>query len=263
MRQIGRVSPTAASDPEPGGELERQPAGPTAGHLRWTSVEIQQRRLKERQAFLEAQSGAFSSHVEHAPPRGELLDPVPAPSARLVILLHPPLPTVGVSIGMGRERQQNGSLANGHPHRSTNHLPNTTARFPFAFCSHLPAPPPPPPLTFAPSPSAATAGRRMGARPEQKTKPCPINTHAVSLVALRGQQPPQRTAGTPRRPGPGRAGPLTALGAGSRGGGHRAADPHGAACSRNETVILLHPPLPSAGVSTGVKRGCQQNGSRE
>ena len=35
-----------------------------------------------------------------------------------VILLHPPLPLVGVSIVMERERQQNDSLANGygHPH---------------------------------------------------------------------------------------------------------------------------------------------------
>ena len=30
-----------------------------------------------------------------------------------VILLHPPLPLVGVPIGMERERQQNDSLANG------------------------------------------------------------------------------------------------------------------------------------------------------
>ena len=28
-----------------------------------------------------------------------------------------------------------------------------------------------------------------------------------------------------------------------------------------ETVILLHPPLRLAGVSTGMERGCQQNGS--
>ena len=34
-----------------------------------------------------------------------------------VILLHPPLPLLGVSIGMERERQQNDSLANGYPGR--------------------------------------------------------------------------------------------------------------------------------------------------
>ena len=28
-----------------------------------------------------------------------------------------------------------------------------------------------------------------------------------------------------------------------------------------ETVILLHPPLPSAGVTIGMERGCQQNNS--
>ena len=32
-----------------------------------------------------------------------------------VILLHPPLPLVGVSIAMERERQQNDSLADGYP----------------------------------------------------------------------------------------------------------------------------------------------------
>ena len=31
-----------------------------------------------------------------------------------VILLHPPLPLVGVSIAMGRERQPNDSLVNGY-----------------------------------------------------------------------------------------------------------------------------------------------------
>ena len=28
-----------------------------------------------------------------------------------------------------------------------------------------------------------------------------------------------------------------------------------------ETVILLHPPLPLVGISTGINRGCQQNDS--
>ena len=48
-------------------------------------------------------------------------DRVPEPDARVrlavgetsVILLHPPLPSVGVSIVMERERQQNDSLADG------------------------------------------------------------------------------------------------------------------------------------------------------
>ena len=36
--------------------------------------------------------------------------------------------------------------------------------------------------------------------------------------------------------------------------------PHlGLACAVGQTVILLHPPLPSAGVSTRMERGCQQN----
>ena len=35
-----------------------------------------------------------------------------------VILLHPPLPLVGVSIDMARERQQNDSLADGYGRRA-------------------------------------------------------------------------------------------------------------------------------------------------
>ena len=35
-------------------------------------------------------------------------------------------------------------------------------------------------------------------------------------------------------------------------------EPHGA-CAVGEAVILLHPPLPSAGVSTRMERGRQQN----
>ena len=37
--------------------------------------------------------------------------------AKTVILLQPPLPLVGVSIGMKREHQQNDSLVNGYPGR--------------------------------------------------------------------------------------------------------------------------------------------------
>ena len=37
----------------------------------------------------------------------------PLAISETVILLHPPLPIVGVSIGMERERQQNDSLVNG------------------------------------------------------------------------------------------------------------------------------------------------------
>ena len=40
-------------------------------------------------------------------------NPVPVAVGETVILLHPPLPLVGVSIAMERERQQNDSLANG------------------------------------------------------------------------------------------------------------------------------------------------------
>ena len=40
----------------------------------------------------------------------------------IVILLHPPLPVLGVSMGMERERLQNDSLANGYTCRSTGHL---------------------------------------------------------------------------------------------------------------------------------------------
>ena len=39
---------------------------------------------------------------------------LPPVDDRLVILLHPPLHLAGASIAMGREGQQNGSLANGH-----------------------------------------------------------------------------------------------------------------------------------------------------
>ena len=45
-------------------------------------------------------------------PRAEPLQP--APSARLSLLLYPPLPLVGASIAMERERQQNDSLVNGY-----------------------------------------------------------------------------------------------------------------------------------------------------
>ena len=38
----------------------------------------------------------------------------PAAPDETVILLHPPLPLVGLSIAMERERQQNDSLANGN-----------------------------------------------------------------------------------------------------------------------------------------------------
>ena len=38
----------------------------------------------------------------------------PAPSGETVILLHPPPPSVGVSIAMERERQQSDRLANGY-----------------------------------------------------------------------------------------------------------------------------------------------------
>ena len=34
-----------------------------------------------------------------------------------------------------------------------------------------------------------------------------------------------------------------------------------AAVAVGETVIVLHPPLPFAGVSIGIKRGCHQNNS--
>ena len=59
----------------------------------------------------------------HEPAGGEPSRPGdPAPHDRglaglaigeTVILLHPPLPLVGVSIAMERDRQQNDSLANG------------------------------------------------------------------------------------------------------------------------------------------------------
>ena len=35
----------------------------------------------------------------------------------------------------------------------------------------------------------------------------------------------------------------------------------GWACAVDETLILLHPPLPLECVSTGMERGCQQNDS--
>ena len=41
------------------------------------------------------------------------LAPVVVAVGETVILLHPPLPLVGVSIAMKRQRQQNDSLANG------------------------------------------------------------------------------------------------------------------------------------------------------
>ena len=44
-----------------------------------------------------------------------------------------------------------------------------------------------------------------------------------------------------------------------RGEGH-ADGRHGQAYHPARRIILLHPPLPSVGVSTGMERGCQQNG---
>ena len=43
-----------------------------------------------------------------------ILPRLAAPDETLRILLHPPLPSVGVSIAMERGRQQNGSLADGY-----------------------------------------------------------------------------------------------------------------------------------------------------
>ena len=55
---------------------------------------------------------------------------------RTVILLHPPLPLVGVSIVMERERQQNDSLVNGY------HSPPPERQCPCPCTGAAPAPTP-------------------------------------------------------------------------------------------------------------------------
>ena len=54
--------------------------------------------------------GMFSLHFGRSAPRHR---PCGVAVGETVILLQPPLPLVGVSMAMERERQQNDSLANG------------------------------------------------------------------------------------------------------------------------------------------------------
>ena len=56
-------------------------------------------------------SSAMRGRGRAAPPPGRL-GPIPAVGEGTVILLHPPLPAVGVSIVMGRRCQQHGSRVN-------------------------------------------------------------------------------------------------------------------------------------------------------